>query len=73
MPTFYLRNVPAEVIERLARLAEREHLSVSALAVRELADFSRRASNLELLRALPDTGIAVVNILDAVDAGRADR
>ena len=73
MPTLYLRNVPAEVIERLSRLAEREHTSVSAVAVRELADASRRADNPALLAALPDTGIAVDDVVDAVDAGRANR
>ena len=73
MPTLYLRNVPDEVIERLSRLAEQEHASVSAVAVRELADVSRRADNPGLLAALPDTGIAVDDVVDAVDGGRADR
>ena len=73
MPTLYLRNVPAEVLERLARLAEREHASVSAVAVRELADVSRRADNPTLMASLPDTGIALDDIVDAVDAGRGDR
>jgi hypothetical protein len=41
VPTLHLGSVPAEVIERLTRLAEREHASVSAVAVRELADVSR--------------------------------
>lgn len=40
-----LRDVTVEVIERLTRLAEREHTSVSAVAVGELADVSRRADN----------------------------
>jgi hypothetical protein len=73
MPTLYLRNVPAEVIERLTRLAEREHTSVSAVAVRELSDVSRRADNPALLAALPDTGVGLDDIVDAVDAGRTDR
>lgn len=73
MPTLYLRNVPAEVIERLTRLAEREHASVSAVAIRELADVSRRADNPRLLAALPDTGIPLDEIVTAVDAGRAER
>jgi len=73
MPTLYLRNVPAEVIERLTRLAEREHTSVSAVAVRELSDVSRRADNPALLAALPDTGVGLEDIVDAVDAGRTDR
>lgn len=73
MPTLYLRNVPVEVLERLTRLAEREHTSVSALAVRELADVSRRADNPTLLAALPDTGIGVDVVLGALDAGRTER
>ncbi len=73
MPTLYLRNVPADVIERLTRLAEREHASVSAVAVRELADVSRRADNPARLAALPDTGIAVDHVIEALDAGRAGR
>jgi hypothetical protein len=73
MPTLYLRNVPTEVIERLSRLAEREHASVSAVAVRELADASRRADNPTLLAALPNTDIALDDVVDALDAGRADR
>ena len=73
MPTLYLRSVPAEVIERLTRLAEREQASVSEVVVRELADVSRRADNPALLAALPDTGIDLADVLLAVDAGRADR
>lgn len=71
LPTLYLRNVPVEVIERLTRLAERERTSVSAVAIRELADVSRRADNPTLLAALPDTGVD--EIVDAVDAGPAER
>ena len=73
MPTLYLRNVPADVIERLSRLAEREHSSVSAVAVRELADVSRRADNPAVLAALPDTGVPLDEVIAALDAGRADR
>lgn len=57
MRTLYLRNVPDEVVDRLERLAELEHSSVSALAVRELADVSRRVDNAALLGALPDLGV----------------
>ncbi|KGH45524.1 antitoxin [Modestobacter caceresii] len=73
MPILYLRNVPAEVIERLTRLAEREHASVSAVAIRELAEATRRADNPVRLAALPDTDIAVTDVIDALDGGRADR
>ncbi|MCZ2839945.1 hypothetical protein [Modestobacter sp. VKM Ac-2985] len=73
MPTLYLRNVPVDVIERLTRLAERERTSVSAVAIRELADVSRRADNPTLLAALPDSVVGLDEIVDAVDAGRAER
>ena len=73
MPTLCLRNVPTEVIERLSRLAEQEHVSVIAIAVRELADVSPRVDEPALVPAWPDTGIAVDDVVDAVDAGRADR
>jgi plasmid stability protein len=58
MRTLYLRNVPDEVGERLERMAAREGLSVSALAVRELSVASRRADNpaLLLLRIVPRPG-----------------
>jgi plasmid stability protein len=73
MRTLYLRNVPDDVIERLERLAARDATSVSAVAVRELADVSRRADNPALLGALPDLGAEVPTILSDIDAGRADR
>jgi len=73
MPTLYLRNVPDEVIERLARLAEQENASVSAVAVRELSDVSRRADNPARLAALPDTAISVDAVVEALDAGRTER
>lgn len=73
MPSLYLRNVPVEVIERLTRVAARERTSVSAVAIRELADVSRRVDNPTLLAALPDTGVGLDEIVDAVDAGRAER
>lgn len=73
MPTLYLRNVPVEVIERLTRLAEQEHASVSAVAIRELTDISRRVDNPTRLASLPDTGISLDDVVDALDAGRADR
>jgi hypothetical protein len=73
MSILYLREVPAEVIERLTRLAERKHASVSAVAVRELAEATRRADDPVRLAALPDTDIPVDAVIDALDAGRADR
>jgi hypothetical protein len=73
MRTLYLRNVPDDVVERLERLAARDGTSVGAVAVRELADVSRRADNPSLLGALPDLGVDVATIVADVDAGRADR
>ncbi|PZS39178.1 MAG: antitoxin [Pseudonocardiales bacterium] len=73
MRTLYLRNVPDDVVERLERLAARDSTSVAAVAVRELAEVSRRADNPALLGALPDLGVAVTTVLDDVDAGRAER
>ncbi|MEM9033409.1 MAG: antitoxin [Actinomycetota bacterium] len=73
MATMYLRNVPEPVRERLARLAEREGMSVSAFAVRELSEIARRADNAALVAALPDLGISVSDVLDDLDEARADR
>lgn len=73
MRTLYLRNVPDEVVRRLARLAEREATSVGAVAVRELAAASRRADNLDLLGALPDLDVDVASVLESLDGARGDR
>lgn len=73
MRTLYLRNVPDDVVERLERLAARDRTSVGAVAVRELADVSRRADNPALLDALPDLGVETATIVADLDAGRADK
>lgn len=73
MRTLYLRNVPDEVVHRLERLAERESSSVSATAIRELAEASRRIDNPELLGDLPDLNIEPATLLHDIDAERADR
>ena len=73
MRTLYLRNVPDEVVERLEILAARDGTSVGAVAVRVLADVSRRADNPALLGALPDLGVEASTIIDDVIAGRAER
>jgi len=73
MKVLYLRNVPDDVVERLQRLAARESMSVGALAVRELAEASRRADNAALLGALPDLGVGIDTILSALDEGRSGR
>lgn len=73
MRTLYLRNVPDEVVARLEVLAGREGLSVSALAVRELAVAADRADNPALLAGLPDLGVTAAEITDALDEGRGGR
>ncbi|TCP53968.1 ribbon-helix-helix CopG family protein [Tamaricihabitans halophyticus] len=74
MKTLYLRNVPDDVVERLERLAKQEGVSsVSAIAVRELADVSWRANNLELLDALPDHNVSTESIRTDLDQERSAR
>lgn len=73
MRTLYLRGVPEDVVERLERLAARERVSVNTLAVRELAESSRRADNAGLLDALPDLGVDPSTLVDEIEAGRAGR
>ena len=71
--TLYLRNVPAEVAQRLEALAAREGLSVSAFAVRELADLSRRADNRALLGDLPHLGVSPEDVVADLQAERGTR
>jgi hypothetical protein len=71
--TLYLRNVPDDVVERLERLAERDRTSVSAVAVRELAEASRRVDNPALLGELPNVDIDAAELVGASDGERADR
>ncbi|MEQ6325807.1 antitoxin [Mycobacterium canetti] len=73
MKTLYLRNVPDDVVERLERLAELAKTSVSAVAVRELAEASRRADNPALLGDLRDIGIDTTELVRGVDAERSSR
>ena len=73
MRTLYLRNVPEDVVERLERLAARDATSVSAVAVRELAEVSRRADNPILLGALPDLDVDPATIVADIEDGRAER
>lgn len=73
MKTLYLRNVPDDVVERLERLAARDATSVGAVAVRELAEVSRRADNPALLGALADLGVDAASIVDDVESGRSGR
>jgi len=73
MRTLYLRNVPDDVIERLERLAALDSMSVSAVAVRELAQASKRVDNAALLGALPDLGGHSATIVADIEAGRDER
>jgi plasmid stability protein len=73
MKTLYLRNVPEDVTDRLERLAAREGLSVSALAIRELAVAVRRADNPALVADLPDLGIPVAETVRVLEEGRNER
>lgn len=73
MKTLYLRNVPEEVVDRLQRLADRDGTSVSAVAVRELSEVSRRANNAALLGELGHVGIPPSEIIADLDAERAGR
>ena len=68
-----MRGVPEDVVERLERLAARERVSVNTLAVRELAESSRRADNADLLDALPDLGVDPSTLVNEIKAGRAAR
>ncbi|MGI8414277.1 MAG: antitoxin [Solirubrobacteraceae bacterium] len=73
MKTLYLRNVPEGVVERLERLAAVDGMSVSAVAVRELSEVSRRADNPALLGALPDLSVDVTEIVAGLEEGREGR
>lgn len=73
MKTLYLRSVPDEVADRLKRLADREGMSVSAFAVRELSAVSRRADNAAVLAGLPDLPVPRSEILSVLKEGRAGR
>jgi plasmid stability protein len=71
MKTLYLRNVPDDVSRRLASLAAREGLSVSAFALRELGEAARRADNAALLEGLPDLDVSAKDVIAGLEAGRS--
>ena len=73
MRTLYLRNVPDEVVERLERMAKHEGTSVNAVAIRELAEASRRIDNAALLESLPHHDITMAQILENLDQSRSER
>ena len=70
MKTLYLRNVPSEVTEGLEVLAVRAGMSVSAMAVRELAEVARRADNPALLGDLPDLGVDPAEVVADIEEER---
>jgi hypothetical protein len=72
MRTLYLRNVPDEVVQRLERMAKYEGTSVNAVAIRELAEASRRIDNAALLESLPDYKVPISEILEDLDRSRAE-
>ena len=72
MRSLYLTEVPEEVVDRLEVLAAGEGLSVSAMAVRELTESTRRAKNAALLSDLPDVGVPVSEIVAALGEARAE-
>ncbi|MGB5134621.1 MAG: hypothetical protein WBN89_05540 [Prochlorococcaceae cyanobacterium] len=71
--TLYLRNVPLDVVERLERLAAQAGLSLTAFAVRELAEASTRAENAALLDSLQHTTVSTEAIVESLAAERAER
>ncbi|CAN5560803.1 antitoxin VapB9 [soil metagenome] len=73
MRTLYLRNVPDAVVARLETLAARDGASLSATAVRELSEVTRRADNAALLQALPDLGVDAAEIVGDVQQDRSAR
>jgi hypothetical protein len=73
MRTLYLRNVPNDVADRLERMAKLEGLSVNAVAIRELAEASRRVDNAALLESLPYRDITMAQILENLDQSRSRR
>ncbi|GAS97139.1 uncharacterized protein RMCC_4105 [Mycolicibacterium canariasense] len=70
MRTLHIRNVPDEVMDRLARLARATNSSVTAVAIRELDAATRRVDNAALLASLPDLAIPAADIAADVAAER---
>jgi hypothetical protein len=65
--------VPSEVTDGLEELAARAGMSVSAYALRELAEVARRAKNPVLLGDLPDLDISAEEVVADLQASRAGR
>jgi plasmid stability protein len=73
MRTLYIRNVPDDVAERLARLASRDGVSVNAFVVKELSEAARRADNEALLSDLPAFAITPAEAAADIAEGRRGR
>lgn len=71
MKTLYVRNLSEEVSSQLEILADREGISLSELASRELTSYVERVQNATLLSDMPDHGLDVAVLLEDIDAGRA--
>ena len=69
----YLRGIPDAVVRRLERLSVRDGVPVEVVAIRELAEASRRADNPLLVGSLPDLGVSAAAIVADLGAGRAGR
>lgn len=65
--------MPDDVIKRLQRLAALAATSVGAMAVRELADVTRRADNAALLDTLFDLDVDTTELVADVENRRAGR
>lgn len=73
MKTLYVRNLSEEVSSQLETLADREGISLSELASRELTSYVERVQNATILSALPDHGLDVAVLLEDIESGRASR
>jgi hypothetical protein len=69
----YLRDVPPEVVKRLERISVRDGAPVEVVAVRELAEASRRADNPLRLGSLPDLGVSAAALVRDLGEGRAGK
>lgn len=70
MKTLYLRKVPDDVSEALKAMAAAESLSVSAVAVRELAAAVAFRRNVDVILAAPRLAVDYDDVVSAVREGR---
>lgn len=69
MKTLYLRNVPDDVVHRLERMARVDAMSVSAVAIRELAAASRQVDNAALFGSFSDIHLPPTDLI--IDPGES--